>query len=104
VRRQVIHAYVHFDIFELTKTPQELQGRSSVFERLISFQHQRVREFFISLVNAMSTEYMGRSYLLTKPDVVALLVGILQQEGRNDTYMRQNALGTLQKFSLRNVA
>ena len=58
----------------------------------------------MSFLNALASEFLGRSYLLQRPDIVQILVSALYGEGKNDTYLRQNALGTLQKFSLRKEA
>ena len=54
----------------------------------------------MTLMNALASECLGRSYLLTKPNLVEVLVRILHEE-EGDTNLRRNALGTLQKFSLR---
>ena len=45
----------------------------------------------------------GRSYLLQHTDLIQMLVGVLRFE-QNDSFARQNALGALQKFSLRRQA
>lgn len=58
----------------------------------------------MSFLNALSSEFLGRSYLLQKRDIVKVLVSSLYGESRQDSYLRQNALGTLQKFSLRKEA
>lgn len=63
----------------------------------------KVREYFISLINDMASEYQGRSYLLQRDDMVSMLVEEMVKEPL-DTYFRQNVLGTLQKFSLRKQA
>ena len=54
----------------------------------------------MTFINALGNECLGRSYLLQKGDLVETLVGILKNE-QGDTHLRQNALGALQKFSLR---
>jgi hypothetical protein len=54
----------------------------------------------MTFINALASECLGRTYLLQKPDLVDVLVRILHSEA-SDTSLRQNALGTLQKFSLR---
>ena len=54
----------------------------------------KVREYFISLINDMASEYQGRSYLLQRSDMVAMLVDEMVKEPL-DTYFRQNALVTL---------
>ena len=61
---------------------------------------RKVLEYTMTFVNALASECLGRSYLLQKPDLVEVLVNMLHQE-QGDTNLRQCALGTLQKFSLR---
>ena len=56
-------------------------------------------EFVVSLVNAMCSEKLGTRYLLENEYILMKLVQILKSE-ENDTMLRQNALGALQKFSL----
>jgi len=60
-----------------------------------------VREYTARLVNVMATEVGGRTYLLAKGGVIPILLDVLKAEGAKDTVMRQNVLGSLQKFSLR---
>ncbi len=72
-----------------------LEETSRVFDRLYFNQSLRVREFMMSFLNALSSEYLGRSYLLQRKDIVKVLVSSLYGEGKQDTYLRQNALGTL---------
>lgn len=54
----------------------------------------------MTFVNALASECLGRSYLLQKSNLVEVLVNILHKE-KGDSNLRQCALGTLQKFSLR---
>ena len=54
----------------------------------------------MTFVNALASECLGRGYLLQKQNLVEVLVNILHKE-EGDTNLRQCALGTLQKFSLR---
>jgi hypothetical protein len=61
---------------------------------------RRVLEYTMTFINALGNECLGRSYLLQKADLVETLVKILKGE-QGDTHLRQNALGALQKFSLR---
>jgi len=63
-----------------------------------------VKEFFVILLNALASEYIGRCYLLQRKDIVKTLINLLFSEGNQDTSLRQNALGALQKFSLRRDA
>ena len=58
----------------------------------------------MAFLNSLANEYQGRSYLLKYDEIVAMLIETLYTEGSEDSYLRQNALGTLQKFSLRKGA
>ena len=58
----------------------------------------------MAFLNSLANEYQGRSYLLKYEEIVAMLIETLYTEGSEDSYLRQNALGTLQKFSLRKGA
>ena len=64
----------------------------------------KVKEYLIAFLNSLANEYHGRTYLLKQKNIVALLMDTLYLEGNEDSYLRQNALGTLQKFSLRKGA
>lgn len=57
----------------------------------------------MSLINNLSSEYQGRSYLLQRQDIVKILIQSMFKD-QADSYFRQNVLGTLQKFSLRKQA
>lgn len=91
-RRQVLTSYIHYDILE-----------EAIFKHLHGHSSSRVREYLCSFLNSISSEYQGRTYLLSQSDIVVNLSQMLFSEP-NDTYLRQNALGTLQKFSLRKQA
>ena len=60
----------------------------------------QVREQALRLINLFASEVAGRSYLLAQPELVPQLCELLRQDER-DTVARQNALGALQKLSLR---
>jgi len=53
----------------------------------------------VCFVNVIATESIGANYLLNCDNLVQLLLNILLEE-KGDTPLRQNALGSLQKFSL----
>ena len=91
-KKQMLHAYAHFDILDCSIN-SNLEKR--VFDYLYYNQSLRVREFTMSFLNALASEYLGRSYLLLRHDIVKLLVSTLYEEGKTDSYLRQNALGTL---------
>lgn len=53
----------------------------------------------VCFVNVIASESIGANYLLRCPNLIQLLLSVLLGE-KGDTQLRQNALGTLQKFSL----
>jgi hypothetical protein len=55
-----LHAYSHFDILDCF----EGQHQKTVFDILYFNPSLRVREFMMSFLNALSSEFLGRSYLL----------------------------------------
>ena len=83
-------SYVHFDLLEIGITDQ-----MSVFDALYNSESVKVREYLIAFINSLASEYQGRTYLLEKKKIVEMLVGTLYEEGNNDSYLRQNALGAL---------
>ena len=59
-----------------------------------------LRESICRLLNTIATDSNGRIYLLQQANVIKVLFAVLKTEP-GDTASRQNALGVLQKFSLR---
>lgn len=76
-------AYIHFDLLE----PQ-------IFNFLFGHHSFKVREYFMSLVNNMASEFQGRSYLLNRQDMVHILINSMMKD-EADSYFRQNTLGAL---------
>jgi hypothetical protein len=66
----------------------------------MSDKNPLVKEYSIRLLNQIASEYAGRSYILETDEILAELIKVLQSEA-NDTITRQQALGTIQKLSLR---
>ncbi|KAJ1563158.1 LisH domain-containing protein armc9 [Cladochytrium tenue] len=64
---------------------------------------EAVREQTARLLNAVALDNLGREYILTNAQIVALLVRVVSGEPR-DTPTQQNAMGALQKLSLRRSA
>jgi hypothetical protein len=83
MRRQVLMTYIHFNILD-----------SQIFDCLIRHNSIKVREYFMSLINNMVSDYQGRSYLLARPNIITILVEMMMIENA-DSYFRQNLLGTL---------
>ena len=96
--KQVIYTYMHHDLLDcndkVNNKPQK------IIDKLLLQGDRRVLEYTMTFINALGNECLGRSYLLQKGDLVETLVKILKDE-QGDTHLRQNALGALQKFSLR---
>jgi hypothetical protein len=51
-------------------------------------------------MNAISNENRGRAYMIHKPSLIDEIIKIMYKE-EEDTEVRQNCLGIIQKFTLR---
>jgi len=71
--------------------------------RLLRCPAPAVSEGACRCVNAVSSEAVGRAYVTRAPGLVPALLSVLRGEA-GDTPARQNALGALQKCSLRRSA
>lgn len=89
---------MHYDLLDCTDKAANKQNK--IIDKLLLQGDRRVLEYTMTFINALGNECLGRSYLLQKGDLVETLVTILKDE-QGDTHLRQNALGALQKFSLR---
>ena len=96
LRREILGSYIKYNILCTTK-PHDL-----LLDKLLNWEG-RVKEFSVRFLNVIATECAGRSYLLTKENLIRILTTVLFQE-REDTALRQNTLGILQKLSLRRHA
>ena len=96
LRREILSSYIKYNILCTTK-PHDL-----LLDKLLNWEG-RVKEYSVRLLNVIATECAGRSYLLTKENLIGILTTVLFQE-REDTALRQNTLGILQKLSLRRHA
>lgn len=80
---------------------QELnESLGPIIESLVNKFGLKVKQYTIRLINAMASDSVGRSYLLQNDNIIYLLYQILKNES-TETLLRQDALGALQKFSLR---
>jgi hypothetical protein len=97
----VIHAYQSYDILSCSCASKALKDQNEpiIIDNLLDGP-RKVLEYTMTFVNALASECLGRGYLLQKQNLVEVLVKILHKE-EGDTNLRQCALGTLQKFSLR---
>ena len=91
--------YMNYDILGCMPLEKTMDQGHRILDRLME-SSKRVLEYSMTFINALASECLGRSYLLQRTDLVEILVQILHSENA-DTSLRQNALGTLQKFSLR---
>ena len=96
-----MHSFQHYDLLEIKQADSPMSIIKLYLSQKVT---QRIREFFIIFINAFSSHYVGRCYLLQRKDIVNILINIIFNEGNQDTSLRQNALGALQKFSLRRDA
>lgn len=67
IKRQTLHSFAHFDILDCAVNNKI---EKSVFDYLYYSESPRVREFTMSFLNALSSEYLGRSYLLQRKEIV----------------------------------
>jgi len=67
----------------------------------LNSQHVAVREQVARLFNAFSSLSNGRGYLVEAPPIILALLDLLYGERLEDTATRRNALGAVQKLSLR---
>lgn len=91
VRREIMLEYIARDLLRAGE------------ERLATFLLNcgvKVQDFLGKLVNVFASECKGRTYLLQDSHLVQALIQVLYKE-TDDTTLRQNAIGTLQKLSLR---
>ena len=77
-----------------------LSSTSKLFQNLL--QNKNLNLEVMKLVNCLAGLYKGRNYLLSKNNLIEDIVKCMINE-KTDTELRQNCLGTIQKFTLRSV-
>ena len=103
-RKQLLKQYTMSDLLGCTATSQRIGGAPDLLLRLLGMKNNPlVLEYACRFVNLIASDSEGRSYLLQHSNLIQMLVGVLRGESM-DTFARQNALGALQKFSLRREA
>lgn len=95
-RKETLGAYIKYNIL-CTAKPHDI-----LLDKLLNW-NKRVKEGSVRFLNVIASECSGRTYLLTKDNIIEILSQILFDE-KEDSILRQNALGTLQKLSLRRQA
>ena len=76
-----------------------LSKDSKIFKRLLSNKNLNLE--VMKLVNSLANFNKGKNYLLSKNSLIEDIVKCMISE-KNDSELRQNCLGTIQKFTLRN--
>lgn len=73
-RREVIVGYTRHDLLGL------LQETDQVIDRILSKASPKIREFSARFINALASDYSGRSYLLESDKMVLHLIKLLKTE------------------------
>ena len=71
----------------------------SLVSNLLS-QNKDIKEYTTRFINALASDFLGRTYLLENDSIIHLLIKQLKQE-EGDSIIRRSAIGSLQKLSLR---
>lgn len=100
-RRRVMRTYVQADLLGAIPTSGTYRNSfDQLIRGLVESETPAVREYTLRLLNVIANDTEGRTYLLSCPYLLELLVDVLRLED-GDTIARQNALGVLEKCSLR---
>ncbi|EGR29565.1 hypothetical protein IMG5_153370 [Ichthyophthirius multifiliis] len=94
MRRVVVISYTINDI--LGGKNNDIILQQSIFYS----QNVKIIEYGLRLTNAIASDFQGRTYLVECPNLIKILIRILKNEN-DDNCTRRNALGALQKLSLR---
>ena len=94
IKQQTILSIVFYDLFAF---------KSKKVKMIVNlFENQITLEETVKLLNVISTSALGRDYILNRDTIIEELNKIMINE-ENDTNIRQNCLGILQKFTLRPI-
>lgn len=89
----VLDSYIRFNVLSTSK-PHDF-----LLDRLLT-STRRIKEYSISLINAIAHKKQGRDYLLTKENLIKLITKILYDE-KNTTNLLRTSLSVLQKLSMK---
>lgn len=93
-RRSVVVSYSQHDIIGT-------HARNIALSQFLLLKsHPKIQESTLKLLNSLASDYSGRSYLTQSPQLIQFLIQIIKSE-KEDSVTRKNAIGTLQKLSLR---
>jgi hypothetical protein len=105
-RKELLQSYIRSDILGCSATAGNTSGDSApdLLMRMLQMKNNAlVLEYACRFVNLIASDSEGRTYLLQHRKLIKMLVDVLKSE-ETDSSARQNALGALQKFSLRRRA
>jgi len=94
IKQQTMLSIIYYDLFALKS--KKVRILSNLLENRITVEETT------KLLNVISTSALGRDYILNKETVINDLHKVMISE-ESDTPIRQNCLGSLQKFSLRPI-
>lgn len=97
-RDAILTSYISNDLLDCARY-QHNTGTSIL--TLMRSPDLSIREQLARLFNTFSSLASGRSYLSEAPPITVALLDLLYEEGSDETTVRRNALGALQKLSLR---
>ncbi|CAD8146486.1 unnamed protein product [Paramecium octaurelia] len=93
-RRAVVVAYQTHDLIG-THQRNIILAQHLMFKAAPVIQCQTLK-----LMNALASDYNGRTYLTSNSQLIKLLIELVKKD-QTDSIKRKNAIGTLQKLSLR---
>ena len=99
-RDSILSSYISNDLLGCGQG-EGLGDHTSSILALTKSTNSAVREQIARLFNTFSSLARGRSYLSEAPPITRGLLEMLYEEGGEDTVTRRNALGAIQKLSLR---
>ena len=92
-RAEVLHTYMYYDIFGIFEKDTDL------LIHLLN-KSRRVLAYTVFLINVMAGEPVGRNYLIKYDQILDTMFAVILNE-KWETAIRQQAIVTIQKFSLR---
>lgn len=92
-RTEVLHTYMHYDILGI------LDSDASLLIHLLNVS-RKVLAYTVFLINVMAGEPIGRNYLIKYDRILDTIFAVILNE-KSETAVRQQAIITIQKFSLR---
>jgi hypothetical protein len=91
-KQYMLYGIIYYDLFDINKVcflDKILEENSLILETL-------------KLLNVLTNEYKGRTYLLYNDKIIVKLINIMKTENK-ESEIRQNSIGIIQKLTL-NVA